>query len=218
MLYKIRDQVPVTEDNPEILAIPEFAKLTDRQLRFVCLVADRRSPLRTLPERDRREKVARLCGWPMEGNRLDKNGREVCAGRVESIERAIERYKEYQYDDNVENLDAINKQIQEIRDYLQSDKEEYLISNGKIVLDKEGNEVKTLDPKTLKLASDLGEKLPGLIEAKLKLESILQIKTEETPEITTYTSADLPDEYFEGGGQEVPAIEAYHMSKQKQSE
>lgn len=199
MLYKIRDQVPVTEDNPEILAIPEFAKLTDRQLRFVCLVADRRSPLRTLPERDRREKVARICGWPTEGSRLDRNGREVVAGGVANIEKAIEKYLEYQYDEHQADYDAIVKQIQEIRDYLKSDKED------------------TKDKgKALEQAAKLGERLPSLIEAKQKLESLLQVSIDNKPEITTFTSADLPDEYFQEGSQEVPAIEAWHMTKQKQ--
>ena len=199
MLYKIRDQVPVTEDNPEILAIPEFAKLTDRQLRFVCLVADRRSPLRTLPEKDRREKAARICGWPTEGSRLDRNGREVVAGGVANIEKAIEKYLEYQYDEHQADYDAIVKQIQEIRDYLKSDKED------------------TKDKgKALEQAAKLGERLPSLIEAKQKLESLLQVSIDNKPEITTFTSADLPDEYFQEGSQEVPAIEAWHMTKQKQ--
>ena len=201
MLYKIRDQVPVAEDNPEILAIPEFAKLTDRQLRFVCLVADRRSPLRTLPEKDRREKAARICGWPTEGSRLDRNGREVVAGGVANIEKAIEKYLEYQYDEHQADYDAIVKQIQEIRDYLKSDKED------------------TKDKgKALEQAAKLGERLPSLIEAKQKLESLLQVSIDNKPEITTFTSADLPDEYFQEGSQEVPAIEAWHMTKQKQSE
>ena len=172
-------------------------------MKFVCLVADRRSPLRTLPERDRREKAARICGWPMEGNRLDRNGREVCAGKVESIERAIEKYKEYQFDEHQADYDAIVKQIQEIREYLQSDKD-----------DSKGDKGKTLEQ-----AAKLGERLPGLIEAKQKLEALLQVTTDQKPELTTFTSADLPDEYFEdGGSQDLPAIEFFHMSKQKQSE
>lgn len=213
MLYKLVDGKDCFELNPELLAIPEFAKLTDKQFKVVALVADRRSPLRTLPEKQRREKACAVAGYGKEENRPAKNARVIIAGGVESIEKAIEKYREYQYDDNAENLDAINKQIQEIRDYLQSDKAEYLLSNGKIVLDKNGDEVKFIDPKTLKLASDLGEKLPGLIEAKQKLEALLQVPTDQKPELLTYTSADLPDEAFEVGAEELPSIERWHQAK-----
>ena len=217
MLYKLIDGQDIYELNPELLAIPEF-KLTDRQMKFVCLVSDRRSPLKSLPEKSRREKAALICGWKMEGNRLDKNARNLCDGKVESVERAIEKYREYQFDENQETLDTLVSQINEIKDFLKSDKSEHLLSNGKIVLDKNGDEIKVIDPKTLKLASDLGEKLPGLVEAKQKLETLLQISVEQKPEITTFSSADIPGEYFEEGGDSLPSIELYHQSKQKQSE
>lgn len=201
MLYKIRDQVSVFEDNPELYAIPEFAKLTDRQMRYVMLTADRRSPLRTLPEKQKKEKAARLSGWGMEGNRLDRNGREVVAGGVASIEAAIAIYKSYQHDENAETLETINAQIQEIKEYLKSDK----------------SEAKDVG-KALEQAAKLGERLPGLVEAKQKLETLLQVSMEQKPEIITYSSADIPDDYFQEGSQDLPAIELFMQQKQKQSE
>lgn len=201
MLYKIRQDTQIFEDNPEILSIPEFAKLTDRQMKFVALVADRRSPLRTLTDKQRREKVAQIVGYPLEGKRLDKNGREAVNGNVPNIETAIERYREYQRDENAETLEVVNKQIDEIREYLQSDK----------------SQAKDYG-KALEQAAKLGERLPGLVEARQKLEALLQISSEQKVEITTYTSADVPEEYFQEGGQDLPAIEAYHMTQQKNND
>lgn len=212
MLYKLRDTVSVFEDNPELLAIPEFAKLQttslnsndqlkDRRMRFVILVADRRSPLRTLPERQRREKAAQIAKFPMEGNRVDKNGRDAILGNNQAIETAIEKYKEYQFDENFETLQTVNSQIQEIKDYLKSDK-------------KDAKDY----GKALEQAAKLGEKLPSLIEAKQKLESLLNISSEQKPEITTYTVADFNDLSEEEGDTQLSTIDMFHQAQQKKEE
>jgi hypothetical protein len=198
MLYKIKDGVDCFELNPELLAVPEFAKLTERQFRVVALVADRRSPLRTLPDKARREKACLIAGYGMEGARPDKNARTIIAAGVPSIETAIATYKSYQFDENQETLDTINAQIHEIKEYLKSDK----------------SEAKDFG-KALEQAAKLGERLPGLVEAKQKLEALLQISTEQKPEIMTGTSADVPDEYFQEGSAELPAIEVYMQARQK---
>lgn len=206
MLYKIREGVSVFEDNPELLTIPEFAKLysttafvknedRDRRMRYVMLVADRRSPLRSLPEKQRREKATLIAGWGKEGNRPDKNAREIIAGKITPIEEAIVKYREYQYDEHQDTLDTVNKQIDEIKEYLKSDK------------------TKARDyGKALEQAAKLGEKLVGLVETKLKLESLLQISTEEKPEVTTYSSYDIPEETL-NSDEPLSTIEQYHQSR-----
>lgn len=212
MLYKLRDTVSIFEDNPELLAIPEFAKLLttnpaakdetkDRRMRFVALVADRRSPLRTLPERQRREKAAQIAGFPMEGNRVDRNGRDAILGNNEAIEKAIAKYKEYQFDENEETLKTVESQIQEIKDYLKSDK-----TGAKDY------------GKALEQAAKLGEKLPSLVEAKQKLESLLNISSEQKPEITTYTVADFNDLPEEEGDTQLSTIDMFHQAQQKREE
>ena len=197
MLYKVIDGQDIFELNSELLAIPEFKNLTPRQMTFVCLVADRKTPLRTLPERERREKAARIAGWPTEGTRLDRNGRDVVAGKVPSIEAAIAKYNEYQYDEDQVTLDTINHQIHEIRDYLKSDK----------------NEAKDKG-KALEQAAKLGKQLPELVEAKQRLEELLQITSDYKPQVTTYTSLDVPEEYLEGN-QKVPTIEIWIEQQKK---
>ena len=221
MLYKIRDGVSVFDDNPELFAIPEFSALynrtnlpvedRDRRMRFVMLVADRRSPLRTLPDRQRREKAALICGWTMEGTRLDRNAREIVYGKVEPIELAIAKYKELQFDEHQDTLDTVNAQIHEIKEYLKSNKKIPLTKkNGEIVVDKKGKEVWTTDPRILKIATELGTKLPELVEAKQKLEALLQITSENKVEISTYTSSDLVDA---PESENLSLIDQYHQTK-----
>lgn len=204
MLYKLRDGVDCFELNPELMAIPEFAKLTDRQFRVVALVADRRSPLRTLPERQRREKSCMIAGYGMEGTRPDKNARTIIAGGVPSIEAAIEKYREYQHDENQATLDSTNTLIQTNKDFINA-------VNSRTEEEKKDKQY----GKDVELANKFANQLPSLIEAKQKLEALLQVSTDHKPELTTYTSADVPDEYFEEGGDSLPAIEAWHQSKQK---
>jgi hypothetical protein len=198
MLYKIRQDQSVKELNPELEAIPEFADLTDRQMVYVIFVADRRSPLKTLPDKAKKEKATQLAGWGMEGTRPDKNARTVISGGVPAIEKAILKYRELQWDENQDTLDTINAQIQEIKDYMKSDK-----SKAKDY------------GKALEIAAKLGEKLPSLIEAKQKLESILQISPDQKPEVTTYSSLDLPEVE---GEENVSTIDLFWQNQSKNEE
>lgn len=207
MLYRIRDGHDVFEDNPELLAIPEFAEITDRQFRVVTLVADRRSPLRTLPEKQRREKACMIAGYGTEGKRPDKNARTIIAGGVPSIEAAIEKYREYQHDENQATLDSTNTLIQTNKDFINA-------VNSRTDEEKKDKQY----GKDLELANKFANQLPGLIESKHKLEALLQISQEQKPEILTYTSADVPDEYFEDGGGDLPAIEKFMQLRQKNNE
>jgi hypothetical protein len=215
MLYKIRQDQSVKELNPELDSIPEFADLTDRQMVYVIFVADRRSPLKTLPDKAKKEKATQLAGWGMEGTRPDKNARTVISGGVPAIEKAILKYRELQWDENQDTLDTINAQIQEIKDYMKSDKSIPLVVKDKVVLDSAGKEIRMTNPKNLEIAAKLGEKLPSLIEAKQKLESILQISQDQKPEITTYSSLDLPEVE---GEENVSTIDLFWQNQSKNEE
>lgn len=192
MLYKIRQNDNTFDINPGLHAIPEFDKLDDpmvnknfpeardRRIKYVILYADRKSPLRSLPDKQRREKAAQLAGYKMEGNRLDRTGRDVVAGEFPVIEAAIAKYRELQWDEDQDTLDTVVAQIQEIKDYMKSDK------------------TKAKDyGKALEQATKLGEKLPVLIEAKQKLEELLQISENNKPEIQTFTSQDFSTEVLD---------------------
>jgi hypothetical protein len=189
------------EENPGARAMEKYNKCTSRQMLFVCLVADRDwdAPLRTLPERQRRERAVILSGYPMEGTRPDKNGRNLIAGKVESVEKAIEQYREDQYDEERVMLDAITAQIQETLDTMASNKEE-LAKRIKTKTDKDGNtEIETfIDAKQLSIlkmeAVKLSEKLPALRAAKKALLEGMKIETSVQGEFMSHTSQDLSPE------------------------
>jgi hypothetical protein len=203
MLYKLIDGRDCFELNPELLAIPEFGTLTDKQFRVVALVADRKSPLRTLPEKQRREKACLISGYGLEGNRPARNARAIISGEVDSIEKAIAKYREYQFDENQDTLDSTNKLIRtnrEFIDHVNSRKEE----------EKKDKQY----GKDLELANKFANQLPGLVESKQRLEALLQITTENKPEIVTYTAADL-EEPLEEGGEGLNIIELWHKNNKK---
>lgn len=204
MLYKIRPNEDIFELNDGLRAVPQYAALTSRQMTYVCLVCDpsKDNPVRTLFGKHRRERAAEIAGWPKEedGKRLDKNGRMAVMGKVPSIEAAIEEFKKNHFNSNQHSIDALKAQIAEIREFLSSDKKIPLVDRGKVVMEGEGEMKKRImitDQKALKLAVELGEKLPTLEEALEKLESAAQDEPEF--EALTYTTADLDTEDVRSG-------------------
>lgn len=195
MQYRVRDDTDTFELNPELSTIEEFRKLSDRQMKLVIFYADLKSPLRGLPDRPRREQCWKIVKGPMEGTRLDKNGRSWADGKVESVETAIAKYKELQWDEDRDTLETLKAQIDEIKGFLKSDKKA----------------AKNYS-KELETASKLGEKLAGLVKAKKELEDLLQIK-DPPIEITTYTAADLPEAV--DGSSELSTIDQVMAKQQK---
>ena len=220
MLYKIRHSVDIFEDNPGLLSVEKYAKLTDKQMKFVLIFSDpsRDNPVKTLSGRERRERSAIIAGYPLEsdGKRLAKNARDLVYGKVANVEEAIEEFKRNHYNEHHRNREALKKQVAEIREFLESDKRIPLIEKGKVVLDSKGEEIYVTDQKGLKLAMELGVKLPELEKALEELESR---EPEDTKlEGAVFTSADIPDDYFEGTGQDLPTIEIYNLQKLKQQD
>lgn len=220
MLYKIRHSVNIFEDNPGLLAVEKYANLTDKQMKFVLIFSDpsRDNPVKTLSGRQRRERAAILAGYPLEADakRLAKNARDLVYGNVKSVEEAIEEFKLNHYNERHHNREALKKQIREIREFLEGDKRVPLVIKDKIALDSNGETIFVTDQKGLKLAMELGVKLPDLEKALEELESR---EPEDTKlEAAVITSSDVPDDYFDGGNTELPSIELFHLSKQKQSE
>ena len=215
MLYKIVQDKNCFDLNPGLLAVPKFAELTDQQMKFVLLLCDpsKDNPIKTLTGRDRREQSARLSGYKFEsdGKRLDKNGRNLVYGKIASVEAAIEEFRLLHYNQHQHNKEALKKQITEIREFLESDKKIPLIHKGKIVVNAQGEEIYTTDQKALKLAVELGVKLPDLEKAYKELEAA---EPEEKFEGLTYTAADFPDEALEQNS-DLNAIEMFHSNNQK---
>jgi small-conductance mechanosensitive channel len=190
MQFKIKDGVDIFELNPWLQAFPEFTKLEGFQMKTVALYADYESPLRTKPDKERRELAAKIGGYGMESDnkRLNKNGRSFVAGETKSLEEAIAVYREIQYDETQDIFDAYNQQIQEIIQ---------LMKTAKI---KE-TESKDVDLEALELALDLSEKasklsvkLPAIKKAKKEIQELMNIKDNE-PELKGYvTPSDIPQD------------------------
>lgn len=180
------------ELNPGAKAIPEFAERTSQQMWFVCLVADHDhdSPLRTLPEDRRRYHAALTAGYQMEATRPDKNTRNLLAGKVATVEKAIAKHREIQYDEDKESLEAITRQIQEARALMAMDKIAAVTYK-----DEEGND-HTDTAAAIKLAADaakLGTNLDKLLAAKDNI--LARIKQREpTTQVPTLISAGLQDD------------------------
>lgn len=213
-------------ENPGAEAIEEFNRCTSRQMFFVCLVADRDpdSPLRTQPELRRRTMAAEIAGWPLEdGKRLDKNGRNLVAGKVESVEAAIAKYRELQYDENEDMLMAVDAQIQEAIYMMKANKEELCtVVTKRTNKAKDGDssvtETTSLDGKMLiqmiKDSMKLGAGLAELKETREKLASMLPKTNTVMSDITTFTSNDFTPE--ELSDTEQSTIDTFMAKKREQ--
>lgn len=193
MLFKVHHDKDFKEINPSHEAIPNLERLTSKQLMFVALVADAESPLRTLPDKKRREEAAKLAGYPLEADnkRLDKNGRNLVDGKVPTVEIGITTYKDLQYDEQRAMLDAVDAQIQRAIHLIQSDHEE-LCMVKKVTTTKDGavsEETKTDGVMLFKLAkesNDLAKSLPTLRESKTALlEKIKKDEDVNLPDLVT---------------------------------
>lgn len=211
MLYKLEASKDPFELNPGIRAIEAYTRLTDRQFFFVSLVADSDfdNPLKTLPEKIKREKAAKIAGYGMEGNRPDKNARDLINKNVERVEEAIEWYRSLQYDDDKVNLEIINSQIERtqalIRDY---DKDKKLTPDK---LDERFDYA----TKAIKLSLELTK----LIKEKKELMVLIQRKDPIKIAVNTYTAADIApsaDEPPEDDGDEPMSTLDKMMAQQPQ--
>lgn len=217
MLYKIVHDKSCFDLNPELFAIKEFADCysnialvkeedRDRRFRVVALVADRRSPIRSLPEKRRREQACLISGYGLEGNRPDRNARDIISGKVEVVEKAIIKYRELQYDENEDTLNSVNSLIQSNRNFINS-----------VNTAKEEEKNKREYAKSLEMANKFSEGLPKLIETKQKLEVLLNISHDQKAEIQTYTGSDIESNSAEGS-ENLSLIDQYWQSQDKLKE
>ncbi len=197
MLFKIIAGKDIFDLNPGLKAFEEFNVIDNQQMTAVALFADYDSPLRTKPEKERRELAAKIAGYPMEGKRLNKNGRTFVAGETPRLEKAIEKYREIQFDEQKALLEAYDQQIQGIIKLMTMDKMEAAKDNPKLAMD--------LEEKAAKLSTQL----PDIKEAKKKIQDLMNIDRENKPEIDTYTSSDLPID----GDNDLSTIDKFMQNK-----
>lgn len=181
MLYKLVAGEDSFELNPGIRAIEAYNKLTAQQFFFVSLVSDSDwdNPVRTLPEKTKREKAAKIAGYGMEGNRPDKNARNLVNGKVASVEAAIETYRSLQYDEDKIALDIVNTQIERTQSLIKN-------YDNKLTDDKI-DERFDYATKAIKLTLELTK----LITQKKELVALIQKKDPVKVAVSTYTAADI---------------------------
>jgi hypothetical protein len=173
MIYKFRYDSNIFEDNPGLLAIKEFAVLEDRQMKYVTLVCDPSydNPVRTLPEKTRKEKAIIIAGYPLEdGKRPNKNAREIIAGNKPTIEAAISKFLELNHDEKQDTLETTKSLIETNKNYIKE------VNNTKE--DKKGKDY----GKDLERANKFQKELPSLIEAQQKIEELLKIQYNQKPD------------------------------------
>lgn len=174
MLYKVEIGKNVFELNPELKAIPEFERLTDRQMTYVILATDYKTPYRKLSPEERKYHAALKAGYKLEmdGKRLDNNARNLVQGKVGNVQAAIAEYNVQQKDEDFEAIKSIKVLINQIVEF---------------------NNTPNKSPQDLKLAVELNVgKLDKLMETKKKLEEILEMREEPVSE--TLITGEVDDD------------------------
>lgn len=178
MLFKVDATKDVFELNPELKAIEEFGRLTDRQMKYVILATDYKSPFRKLSIEERRSQAALAAGYKLEGSgkRLDTNARNLVDGKVGNVEAAIKRYRELQKDEDYETLLSLSALIAQIR---------------------EANNTPNKSMADLKVVVEMNiGKLDKLMQTKRELENILDMREDQqvAPNIASSSDEDSIDE------------------------
>lgn len=209
MLFKLQyDKSPFLL-NEGLKAIKEFVCLSDRQFTAVALFTDYESPIRKLPEKERREQAAIIAGYQMEGKRLDKNGRNFVDKKVGSMEGAIRKYKEIQFDKDKETLAGIDRQIYEIMEIVKEDK---IKAASRVVVSKDGSRTEFVDHelryKLVEAATKMAKTLPDLYKSRKEMLDLIG-ETENKPELPTFTASDIVDSEEETSDENLSTVDQY---------
>lgn len=209
MLFKLQYEQSPFSLNDGLKAIKEFVCLSDRQFTAVALYADYESPIRKLPDVQRREQAAIIAGYQMEGKRLDKNGRNFVDGKVRTIESAIRKYREIQFDKDKETLAGIDRQIHEIMEIVKEDK---IKAASRVVISKDGSRSEFVDHelryKLVEAATKMAKTLPDLYKSRKEMLDLIGQK-ENPPELPTFTSSDIITEDEEASDQSLSTVDQY---------
>jgi hypothetical protein len=171
MLFKVISNKDIFELNPELKAIAEFEPLTARQLTYVILSTDYKSPFRKLAPADKKFRAALESGYKMEkdGKRLDMNGRNITSGKNDKVEKAIKKYRIIQKDEDYETILGLSKLIGDIREF---------------------NNAPSKSPQEIEKAIKFSKDLPALIKAKREIEETLEMREDEVTDVIEATPQD----------------------------
>jgi hypothetical protein len=177
MLYKVTNS-SLFKDNPELSTIKEFASIPDKILKWVFLVYDYEGPYRKLPLKERREFAAKKHLFTESGRtKMDKYVKEMLETGIPEVNHAIATFKEIQYDEDRETLNALDEAIRDLRSVLRRPAENF---------------------KDAKAKADLAPKMRMMAEERKKLAEIFEFRDElQDDEDDLTRSASLLDDYLE---------------------
>lgn len=180
MVFTVTDK-DFFKENPWAKGIKEFSTLSSMEMKYIALVYDIQSPLvkGRLPINDRKIKAIDIAGFePTPKGRPSKIVSDLMDVRTTAIANAIKRYKEIQFDEDMDTLEAYSEQLQEFKELLR----------------KKGKEDKELD-RALKIMKEY----PGLVELKKTLAEKLSIKIEESfvEELEDDEASEIEDYFSE---------------------
>lgn len=120
--YKyINKKISVFDLEPNLSTVAEFEHLTPKQMNYVVLYADYRSPFRNLPEDRRKIAVAKRLGWDIskQGDRVLSPNSDITRHPTH-IQEAIKMWRYLFPDEKMEDLMAVKKLREEIRAFISS--------------------------------------------------------------------------------------------------
>jgi hypothetical protein len=165
MVFTVTDK-DFFQENPWAKSIKEFKNMPSLSMKYIALVYDIQSPLvkGRLPLEKRKFKAIELAGFePTPKGRPSKQETDLIEVRTTEINEAIKKYKELQFDEDLDTLEAYTSQLNEFKAFLR----------------KPNKEDKEID-RALKIMKDY----TGLVELQSKLAEILSIKIEENLNIS----------------------------------
>jgi len=166
MQYKIVAGKSIFDTEPGLKAIKAFAQCTDKELKFLFLAYDYETPFRKLPKDQRLKQAAVEAGYSYESGTayLRKDGRDAISFKSKLLRDARDYFMDeiQAVDLDREMLDAYNEQIGQHNEFLRR-------------RDKK--------PSEIKLAMEVQQKLPDIVEKRNKLAELVGFKNEFAAEI-----------------------------------
>jgi hypothetical protein len=119
MKYNFNKKRPIVEQFPELVLISEFEHLEDAAMKWVVLMADYDSPFRGLKGSKLSHEIARELEFPKnKDGQYAKGYREIVGSKRPDIGAAILRYRDLHYDEQKEDLLALQSFRRQTRDFI----------------------------------------------------------------------------------------------------
>lgn len=151
MIFKVKDNSSVFEDNPELKSVKLFNAIEEKEMRYIILAYGYGQVTRQLQGEERRKKSAKLAGLIDKKGLLTRLAEKIVAGKYLPVQDAIDFFLEYDLhkDDDMEDYEAYREQLAHYRVFLRKE-------------DKSAAEIE----KSLKILKEMPELKKKLIELK----------------------------------------------------